>query len=145
VGFLNGVAIHIFLGQIGKVFGFDEVARDRAFASGVYAKAAADAFAYAGRGRANNRGHAGRQAMAAEVAGTLTGGGICGGACLQHRPGGQRRRGRGPGSAGIAAASVAGIRPRVHHTADGRGAWRRALKLQQRHRGRPKLRRQGAL
>jgi hypothetical protein len=92
VGFLNGVA------------------RDRAFASGVYAKAAADAFAYADRGPANNRGHAGRQAVAAKVAGTLTGGGICGGAGLQHRPGGQRGRGRGTGSSGITAATVAGIR-----------------------------------
>src|SRR5271166_3507274 len=86
---------------------FDEVARDRAFAPGVYSKAAADPFAHARRGRADNRGDAGRQAVAAEVAGALTGGGICSGAGLQRGPGRERGRGRGPGAAGITAVAVA--------------------------------------
>jgi hypothetical protein len=65
---------------------FDEVARDRAFAPGVFSKAAADPFAHAHRGRIDNRGDAGRQAVAAEVASALAGGSVCGGAGLQHGP-----------------------------------------------------------
>jgi MFS superfamily sulfate permease-like transporter len=69
VGFLNGVAIHILLGQVGKVFGFSMKSHGiYPFTPGVCAKAAANPFSHTRRGRIDDRGDAGRQDVATKVA-----------------------------------------------------------------------------
>jgi Sulfate permease family len=119
---------------------WDGGARAHPFAPGVLSKASADPFGNARRGRANNRGVPGRQAMAAAVARTLAGGSFRCGARSKHWPGWKRGRSGGGGAGGIAAARVAGIRPRVHQAPAGRTAGCGAFELQQRDGGRPKLR-----
>ena len=112
VGFLNGVAIHIFLGQIGKVFGFSMKSHGIVPSLLEFMqKLPQTHLPTLAVGVMTIGGDAGWQAVAAEVAGTLTGGDIRSGAGLQHGPGREGGRGRGPGAAGITAVTVAGIRP----------------------------------
>ena len=110
-GILTPLAIHIFLGQIGKVFGFGMESHGIfPFAPGVSSKTAADPLGNARRGRADNWSDAGGQAVAAALARALAGGGLRCGARSQHGPGWKGGRGGGRGAGGIAAAAVAGIR-----------------------------------
>ena len=146
VGFLNGVAIHIFLGQIGKVFGF------RMQSHGIFPSlleflqklpqthlpTLAVGVLTIGVILAGKR-------WLAEVARTLTGSGLRGGARSKHGPGWNGGRGGRRGTGGIAASEVAGIRPRVYQAAAGRGTRCGALELQQRDGGRSELRGQGRL
>ncbi len=77
VGFLNGVAIHIFLGQIGKVFGFPmKSAPDHSQPDRIHWEAAPNASADAGSGVVHNRHSDREQALPAALAWAVAGGGV---------------------------------------------------------------------